>query len=357
MNWSLHPSAAFAAHAAQWQRLNDDSVRSPLLHPDFIQPLLDQFATPQTWLAVCRQQEQVVAMALLQQRRGGRWDSWQPSQQPLSLWLNQPQQNVPALLRSLLAALPGWPLVCNITRRDPALTPRPAHDATLHTVDAIDTARVTIQGSFDEYWQRRSRNLRHSLAKQRHKLERAGITPRLQIERGVDAMAQAVADYGRLESAGWKARAGTAVHAENAQGHFYRALLEGFAQRGKACVLRYWFNERLVAMNLCVEGDGSLIVLKTAYDEQLEGHFSPAFLMREETLRHLFAQAQPGSLEFYGRTRSWHLRWTDEVRTMYHITQYRWPLLCRLHTLWRSRRSESPTPATADAGFATGKAD
>jgi hypothetical protein len=27
----------------------------------------------------------------------------------------------------------------------------------------------------------------------------------------------------------------------------------------------------------------------------------------------------------------WHLRWTDEVRTMYHVNYYRWPGLRRLH--------------------------
>jgi hypothetical protein len=27
----------------------------------------------------------------------------------------------------------------------------------------------------------------------------------------------------------------------------------------------------------------------------------------------------------------WHLRWTDEVRTMYHVNHYRWPVLRRLH--------------------------
>ena len=105
-------------------------------------------------------------------------------------------------------------------------------------------------------------------------------------------MAAAVADYGRLESAGWKAQGGTAIHPDNAQGRFYRAMLEGFCRRGAASVIRYWFDDKVVAMNLCIEGHGSLIVLKTTYDESVPSHYSPAFLMREETCQQMFDEKQ-----------------------------------------------------------------
>lgn len=41
-------------------------------------------------------------------------------------------------------------------------------------------------------------------------------------------VAAALADYGALESAGWKAGTGTAIHPDNAQGRFYRRMLEAF---------------------------------------------------------------------------------------------------------------------------------
>ncbi|MTW14353.1 GNAT family N-acetyltransferase [Pseudoduganella eburnea] len=334
MNWQLYPATAFARHAGQWQALNLASQRSALLHPDFVQALVDQFATQDDWLAICQQEGNIVAMTLLRQRRGGRWNSFQPSQQPLALWLHHPHAPLAALLHGLLRALPGWPLVCNLTQFDPALVARPA-EPDLHCVDALVTARLTIQGSFDDYWQARSRNLRNNLGKQRKRLQREGIVPRLEVVREEAAVAQAIADYGRLESSGWKGREGTAVHADNAQGHFYRKMLEAFCRRGQGCILRYWFGEQLAAMNLCIEDGDSLIVLKTSYDEQLEGHYSPAFLLREDTLRQLFAEGRPRRLEFYGRTMEWHLRWTDEVRTMYHLTHYRWQLLGWLHTQLR----------------------
>jgi hypothetical protein len=189
-----------------------------------------------------------------------------------------------------------------------------------------------VRGSFEEYWSGRGKNLRSNLRKQRTKLANDGIATRMEISRLPEQMEQAIVDYGMLESSGWKARNGTAVHHANAQGRFYRKMLEGFCRRGAGSVYRYWFNDELVAMNLCIEGDGALIVLKTSYKEELNGHFSPAFLMREETCQRLFEERKFDRLEFYGKVMEWHRRWTEESRRMYHLNSYRWPALLRLHS-------------------------
>lgn len=66
-----------------------------------------------------------------------------------------------------------------------------------------------------------------------------------------DDIAQAIADYGLLESAGWKAEGGTAIHPDNAQGRFYRAMLENFCRQGRGRVYRYRFDDKVVAVDLC----------------------------------------------------------------------------------------------------------
>src|SRR5690606_27268123 len=128
-------------------------------------------------------------------------------------------------------------------------------------------------------------------------------------------------------------------HADNAQGRSYRAMLEALAARGAASVVRYWFGERLVAMDLCVEDAASIVVLKTAYVESAGAGLSPPMLMREEACRLLFDEGRFARLEFYGRVMEWHLRWTEEVRTMYHINYYRWPAVRRLHAMLELRRA------------------
>ena len=185
--------------------------------------------------------------------------------------------------------------------------------------------------SFEAYWNARGKNLRTNLRKQRKRLHDDGVPTRLQVSRAAHEMAGAVADYGALESAGWKAKDGTAVAADNAQGRFYRAMLEAFAATGNACVYRYWIGERLAAMDLCIEGGGCIVVLKTAYDESLGAQLSPALLMREEATRDIFESGRFERIEFYGRVMEWHRRWTDEIRVMYHLNAYRWAWLKRLH--------------------------
>ena len=96
-------------------------------------------------------------------------------------------------------------------------------------------------------------------------------------------------------------------------------------------------------MDLCIEDGEQIIVLKTTYDESVQGNLSPTLLMREEACRQLFDEGSFERLEFYGKVMEWHTRWTDEVRTLYHVNYYRWPVLARLHALWQSRRARAPT--------------
>ena len=341
MSWHTVPAARFAEHAAAWRALHAACGAPVLLSVEFVAPLIEHMAGGGELLAWCEKDGQVVAMALVAPAGRASWSTFQPPQAPLGLWLQLLEEPLEPLLAGLLRALPGFPLVFALTQMDPALTPRPEKSAALGTLDYIDTARVTLAGAFEDYWQGRGKNLRANLKKQRARLARDGIATRLELSRAPADMARAVEDYGRLEHSGWKAGEGTAVQAANAQGRYYRAMLERLGARGAASIYRYYFNERLVAMDLCVEDGASIVVLKTSYDESAADGLSPALLMREDACRRLFGEGRLARIEFYGRVMEWHLRWTDEVRTMYHINYYRWPGLRRLRAMLASRGSRA----------------
>jgi CelD/BcsL family acetyltransferase involved in cellulose biosynthesis len=346
MTWTLYPASQFAAHATRWQALNAATANSPLLEPDFVQPLLTEFGSDKELLACYEQNGELLAIGVLTPRRRGAWETFQPSQAPIGLWLNRPDVQLDKLLDQLLRKLPGFPLVLGLIQRDPALSNRLADGGSIHTLDYVDTSKITLAGSFEEYWATRGKNLRTNMKKQRTRLTKEGVTPRMQSSRAPEDVAAAIADYGQLESAGWKADLGTAIHPDNAQGRFYRTMLEAFCRRNAATVNRYWFDDKLVAMNLCIEGDGSLIILKTTYDESIDKAFSPAFLLLEETVQQLYAEQKFNRLEFYGKVMDWHRRWTDEVRTLYHVNNYRWPALLQLHTMIKNRAAAAkPQPA------------
>lgn len=351
ISWQNQPIAVLkhdAASRQQWDLLNAARSDLPFLGSDAITSAVDIFGSGQERLLVGRQGADVVAMFILVPSGKLRWRTFQPSQIPLGAWVAVPALSLLALARSLIRGPLGLCLGLSITQVDPLFASRSEDADDCRHDDYLDTGWIDIHGTFDEYWSARGKNLRQNLRKQRAKLQADGINVRMRVLRARADMAPALEHYGRLESSGWKAAQGTAVHPDNMQGRFYRELLEKAAERGEAVVYEYHFDDRVVAMNLCLERKGVLIVLKTTYDESIK-NFSPAFLLRQEELEELHRVAHTKRLEYYGRLMEWHTRWTDNKRTLYHLTLYRWPLLKTVLALRQRGKATAAVPAPEDA--------
>lgn len=339
MSWKVMPAREFKAHMGAWQALNDRGPRTQLLDAEFVGLLLEVFGTGRELLAVSDG-----AMALLEPHGFAKWQTFQPSQAPIGAWVSDPAHGPSEeSLRALVRKLPGLALACGVSQIDPDLVPRPEPTARLHTLDYIETSRITIDGTFDAYWAKRPQNMRANIRRRRRRLEEAGTAPRLVTITDPSAMAQAVAEYGAIESSGWKAGGGTAIAVDNAQGRFYTRMLESYARRGEATVYQCRYGDRLAASDLCIHRDGVIIVLKVTYDEALASS-GPSFLLRHDQLQLLFGSGTFKRLEFYGKVRDWHTKLTDEIRRMYHITAYRWALVPRLVARLKKPRVE---PAAA----------
>jgi CelD/BcsL family acetyltransferase involved in cellulose biosynthesis len=348
IQWQRQSAQAMQQDAVlrrEWDRLNGARGDLPFLGADATQAALSVFGTGEECLLVGRQDGAVVAMFVLAPTGKMRWQTFQPSQIPLGAWVAEPHLPIADLARSLIRGPLGLCLVLSVTQIDPLFAPRGADAADCRHDDYIDTGWIDIRGSFDDYWAARGKNLRQNMRKQRAKLLTEGIATTMRITREAADIAGAIAEYGRLESSGWKAEKGTAIHPDNDQGRFYLALLGNAALRGEAIVYEYLFDDRVVAMNLCLERGGNLIVLKTTYDESIK-NFSPAFLLRQDELEMLHRTGETHRLEYYGRLMEWHTRWTDNKRGIYHLTMYRWPLLKRLAAR-RQEAAASDTPPAA----------
>lgn len=333
MPWQLLSASQFHQFHAACDALNASGPNTPLLDSRFIHHLLTKFGTGQEVLAINGDINAPTALTLLH-REKNVWSTFQPSQAPIGLWLSHPAASAPDLMRDLFSALPGYPLLIGITQQDPDLLPRPNDQGHIRTLDYIDTARISVSESFEDYWSGRGKNLRRNVKRQKNHLERDGITTRLEKSTLPSNVDEGVKDYGRLESAGWKANTGTAVHPDNAQGRFYCAMLKAFCETGDGLIYRYWYNDRLVATDLCIRRDETLVILKTTYDES-EQVTSPAMLMHYEVFKDIFDQQQIQRIEFYGRIMDWHRKWTNEIRTMHHINCYRWQLLPVVQSIFR----------------------
>ena len=354
LDWKNLPATALQQDQGllqDWDRLNAARGDLPFLAGEAIVSALTIFGDGCERLLVAHRNNEVIAMFLLVQQGKLKWQTLQPSQLPLGGWVAQAAVPLQDITRSLLRGPLGFCLVLSITQIDPLVAQREEDTPDSQTSDYIDTGWIDIEGSFDQYWAARGKNLRLNMRKQRSKLLAQGVVLTMQVLRAHADMAPAVARYGVMESAGWKAGKGTAIHPNNAQGRYYRELLERGSVNGEAVVYRMLFGDRVVAMNLCLERAGALVVKKATYDESIQS-CSPAFLLREMELEKLHRERRINRMEFFGRLMDWRTKWTDQKRTLFHLTMYRWPFLKKLAEARRHKAEAAAVPVAAAAATA-----
>lgn len=347
--WSIHPAASLAAMRSEWDELVAGVGAIPFLETAFLIPLIESFGAGTERLALARRDGKLVAAAILAPHGIGRWQTFQPSQLPLGPWLALAGEDGAALACSLISTLPGLNVGVGLTQLDPRFSAQVVVDPRLRKSDYIDTAWVDVDGTFDDYWASRGKNLRTNVRKQRTKLEADGVGIEFSILTRTDDVAAAIAEYARLEASGWKAENGTAVSEENAQSLFYRRMLENFSSDGRAEIWRCAFNGSAAAMDLCITAGDTLVILKTAFDAQHKS-ISPATLLHHDAFKRIFDErAGIRRIEFYGRVMEWHTRWTSNVRQLFHLTAFRW---AGLHAVRERIAALRATTAAATATHA-----
>jgi hypothetical protein len=256
--------------------------------------------------------------------RTGFWETFQPAQGPLGLITLGNGRAIEEQIGRLIRCLPGCSLGFSVTQQDPDFTVlrNLIPSRKLETINYIDTPRITLSGTFEQYWRARGRDLTRNLTRRIRRATEEGIELKLIIVQDPGRVARCIQEYGMLEATGWKGKEGTAVTAENSQGLFYRDMFEQFCERGEGIIYQLSMNGRVIASDLCVRRGGMLVVLKVAYDETVK-NVSPSFVLRKMVLEDLFSTGDIRIVEFYGRVRDWHTKWTEEVRTMYHVNFYR----------------------------------
>jgi CelD/BcsL family acetyltransferase involved in cellulose biosynthesis len=198
-----------------------------------------------------------------------------------------------------------------------------------------------MEGTFQEYWVSREDRLRKNNGRLRRRMAEKGLVLSCDIIRDPAGVADGVREFARLESKGWKVQEGTAVGADDAQGRFYREVLENFCENGEGAIYELLINGQVVACDLCALRDEMAICLKTTYDEEWSV-YAPGVLLREDILRDLYAGGRVRNYEFYGPLMDYQLRWTQDVRTLYHLTCFRHPWVRGARDFARQIRKRSP---------------
>lgn len=332
MKWTLHPIGDLSKFQDQWQSLNKNIGNSPLLDPMFVMPLINGFSDGSEKLAIFGDTETPEIMAIINPAKAGIWTSFQSSNAPLGLWLSRSRKLDISSVKSLIKTLPGMAIALGITQQDPLFMARPVSEKSVTSMDYIETAHIDFPDNFEDYWATRSKNLRHNMKRQRNFLTKNVIETRLETYLDGGQMKKAVLDYGKIESAGWKGQIDSAVSEGDTQSQFYIEMLSNFSHTGESVVLRYYYNEELIATDLCLLRDKILYILKTTYDETIKGT-SPAHIMRFEYYQSAIASGLLKRVEFYGPLKDWHKKWTNEARIIFHTNIYRNPCIAWAHKL------------------------
>ena len=154
-------------------------------------------------------------------------------------------------------------------------------------LDYIQTARIQLEGTFEEYWTGREDRLRKNNDRLRRRMAEKGLSLDFGIVRDPSGVGNAIREFARMETKGWKAQGGTAVAADNAQGRFYQAVLEDFCARGEGVIYQLRIDGQVVATDICLVRGSMQILLKTAYDEEWSV-YSPGVLIREDIMRDVY---------------------------------------------------------------------
>jgi len=157
---------AFDSFRDRWDELNNRCGNHILLDSIFVGSLIRHFASDGILLGVSEDQDDP-GLVILHKVRPGFWETFQPSQGPLGLITLGNGCAIEEQMARLIRCLPGCSLGFSVTQQDPDFTVLQNLNLSrkIETVNYIDTPRITLSGTFEQYWRARGRDLTRNLTR------------------------------------------------------------------------------------------------------------------------------------------------------------------------------------------------
>jgi CelD/BcsL family acetyltransferase involved in cellulose biosynthesis len=182
------------------------------------------------------------------------------------------------------------------------------------------TVGVPITSSWERYLARLSSRRRYDLRRARRRAEQTGkVTVRITAP-GPGQVAELYAELVRIESTGWKQRAGSSLLQRRDLREFFQRYAGLMARTGRAYFSFLEVDSTPIAAQLSVESSHRLWILKIGYDEGWS-HCSPGWQLLAETMRFAFERGFR-SYEFFGSDERWLHGWITEPRSLSSIAFY-----------------------------------
>lgn len=339
LRWAFRRIASPSAFDSEWDEFNARTLRAPLLHSAFIRATLLHFGTGDEQLATVSDSQGTAAMCVLRMRGPATVETFQPAQLPLCPWLQRDDLHLDELAAALARDYPGPIVLVALTQLDPMLVRRPADSKLVKTLPYITTGTIVLPDSLELYMAARSENLLANLRRRQRNVEHEYGSISLEILDAPGDVERGITVYSHLESAGWKARAGTAIEQGNLQWRFYVDAMTRFCEQGQGRIFVLRFGDQIAAAALAIVDDSIAYMLKTTHNERLRS-FSPGVFLRREVVASMHArQPRVDRLEIYGPLNEAQQPWITESREMYHLNAYRTRTVAGLHSFSKRLRT------------------
>jgi len=170
---------------------------------------------------------------------------------------------------------------------------------------------IPIEGGWDAYFNQLSPKFRANLRRRGKHLQQVGDV-RVEVVGSGQEVEGALEEGLRIEAAGWKGRAGTAIVADEATHRFYALLARRAARRGWLRLHFLRVGEKRIAFDYSLFYAGKAYLLKPAYDPEFAA-CSPYSQLLVRILKDHFDRGVK-EFEFLGQEDAWKFDWATRTR-------------------------------------------
>ena len=264
----LAATDSLADLASEWDELADRAGATPFLRPSWIEPWWNAFGSGRLEVLTARRDGQLVGLLPLERRRGSLSSTTNvhtPEFEILAADAGALEALAAALQavgarRSSLAFVDPVGSTAEVVRAAAALAGRRVATFPIHESPYLD-----LDGDWGAFQKHLPSKFTSDLRRRRRRLEEVGETT-VEIRDGRDDLPKLLEEGFRLESSGWKARAGTAIASHENTRRLYTSFAEATAARGSLRLAFLRVDGRAVAFQLALEDAGSWYLVKGGYD-------------------------------------------------------------------------------------------
>lgn len=178
---------------------------------------------------------------------------------------------------------------------------------------------VLTEAGWDAYCATLSRKFVKDIRRRRRRLEEQGSVS-IEVQRTLDGLDEALAEFFELEPSGWKEDAGTAIASRDSSPRFYADVARWAVSHDALRIYSLRVGGRAIAAEFDLDWAGARYSLKSGFSPEYRS-YGPGQLLTYECLHDTFTEGLR-SYEFLGTDEPYKMNWTDSTHELVRIRSF-----------------------------------